>query len=123
MATKPPTSALAESIVTLFDRSGFIKPPEYVSRKPALHRSLVISGLVLLVGLGPILADRRLQRDSNNTLKQLRWILMLTALFALCVKLQDMLVDRLYLIDSVTKNSQHFANVFWLRKYTNALRG
>lgn len=114
-------TCLAEAVNTLFDRSSSALP-HFVPRGPAMRTSLLVTLIVFVIGLTAVLQDLRANSSSSNSVQKFRWVLMLGILLAVCSQLQHVVADKLYLIASLKLNHQHFANVWWLSKYMEALR-
>ena len=108
------------AIHALFDRlSGTL--PVYVSRVPAIQISFVVTCVVFVAGLHNVNQDRQHHKASPNTVRRFRWIVLLGILVIVCSSIQEIVADKVYMALSIRKNAQHFANVWWLAKYCDAL--
>jgi hypothetical protein len=112
---------LAEAVDIFFDRFSSLLP-HYVPRSPALKISLLVAFIVLIVGLKPVIQDKNDNAKSPNAVKQFRWIIMLGVLIAVCAQLQEFIADKVYMATNIKLNHQHFANVWWLSKYSHAIK-
>lgn len=95
--------------------------PSYVPSRPALTTGLAVGGGMLLIGLAPVAELWRMHRNSENPAKRLIWILLLGAVLAASSAVSDIVQDKVYQIHMVRSNSQHFANLHWLKQYKKAL--
>ena len=112
---------LAEAVDVFFDRSSS-SLPHFVSRMPALKISLLVAFIVLILGLKAVVDDRNDNSKSPNAIKKFRWVIMLGVLIAVCAQLQEFIVDKVYMATNIKLNHQHFANVWWLSKYSHAIK-
>ena len=67
------------AINVLFDRLEKIVP-QYVPRTRALILSTIAGLVVFMLGLNPVIDDKRNQGGSENDVKRFRWIVMLGVL-------------------------------------------
>ena len=95
--------------------------PIYVPTMPALYTGLSVGGGMLFLGLAPVFELWRIHRNSENPVKRLIWILLLGVVLAACSTVSDIVQDKVYQIHMVRSNSQHFANLHWLKQYRKAL--
>ena len=95
--------------------------PTYVPSMPALYTGLAVGGGILVVGAAPVFELWRTHRDSDNPIKRLIWILVLGVVLAASSAVSDLVQDKVYQIHMVRSNSQHFANLHWIRQYKKAL--
>lgn len=112
---------IASAVHILFNRAQHCMPV-FVGVGRSLRISLVVVAVLAAAASVPIRADMRQQRTSTDAFKRHRWMLMAAGTTATCVMLQGAIADKLYMVDMYKKNKQHFANVFWLRKYVHAVR-
>lgn len=110
----------AEAIDLIFDRTSS-SLPVFVSRTPSLLMSFALALCVFLMGLKAIMDDKKNNKGSN-AIKQFRWVVMLGILLFVCAQLQDFVADKVYMASNIKKNAQHYANVWWLEKYCDAVR-
>ena len=96
--------------------------PKHVPKTRSMMLSFIASTGIFATAAIPIFIDKQSNDESEDIVKKYRWIGFLLSLFAVCIILQDVIMDRIYLIESFTQNHQHFANVFWLRKYMSSLK-
>jgi hypothetical protein len=76
----------------------------------------------LLIGTIIAMIDLyRNRKDTRSTIK-LRWILLQLITLYITIKLFPMVQRKVYVIHNLQRNSQHFANVFWLKEYMEAFR-
>lgn len=112
--------AAAEALDLFFDRTSS-SLPVFVSRTPSLVISFTLALGVFLMGLKAIVEDRKNHKESN-AIKQFRWVVMLGILLFVCAQLQDFVADKAYMMSNIKRNAQHYANVWWLEKYCDAVR-
>jgi hypothetical protein len=74
-----------------------------------------------VAGILNVNEDRQRHKASPNAIRRFRWIVMLGILVIVCSLIQDIVADKVYMMLSIQKNAQHFANVWWLAKYCDAL--
>lgn len=105
------------AVDTFFDR---ISPafPTYVARRHARLEALKV--LAITLGLGMICAAivRYNMRKSGSL--RYTYVIAILAFVWLSIFLYDKVFDYVFLVDNIEKNSQHYINVFWLRKYVSS---
>ena len=96
--------------------------PGYVGAVPSMKIAAMACLCVLLIGTLIAMIDMyRNRKDTRNTMK-LRWILVQLITLYITIKLFPMVQRKIYVIHNLQRNSQHFANVFWLKEYMEAFR-
>lgn len=96
--------------------------PGYVGALPSMKVAAMTCLCVLLIGTIMAMIDMyRNRKDTKNTMK-LRWILIQLFTLYITIKLFPMVQRKVYVIHNLQRNSQHFANVFWLKEYMEAFR-
>lgn len=96
--------------------------PGYVGAVPSMKIAAISCLCVLLTGTLIASIDMyRNRKDMRNTMK-LRWILVQLITLYITIKLFPMVQRKVYVIHNLQRNSQHFANVFWLKEYMEAFR-
>lgn len=75
---------------------------------------------VFLMGLKPVLDDRKDHATSKDLSLRLRWVLLLGLILAVSSMMSDFVRDHMYRVAMLKANHQHFANVFWLKDYKAA---
>ena len=94
--------------------------PAFVSRMPSLLISIAAAVSIFLLGWVAVNYDRIQQEASENTFRRFRWIGMLLILLIVCLVVQVVTMEKVYMTDMYRKNHQHFANTFWLKEYAKA---
>ena len=115
----PKCESLAEAIDTFFDRAG-LSLPTHVSYMPSFLASTMGSVVLFYFGVQTIQQESLKSKDETGV-KKYKWLVLGVVHLLLCIRLQDMVFDRLFLFNNVSINHQHFANVFWLKKYKEAM--
>ena len=112
---------LAEAVNVFFDRRGEALP-QFVPRGPSIRISILAGVVTLLVGLLPVRMEMIDKREERDPLLRNRWMVFLASLFLASYIVQAVVQDRVYTVTMYKLNSQHFANLYWLRKYMRAFR-
>ena len=100
-------------------RNGQTLLPSYVSAIPSMKTAAIISVLVLVLGM---YISRRIHKKNRDGDLLERHVYLLVGVLTLFVtlKLYMILQKKLYVVNNLQANSQHFANVFWLKEYMEA---
>ena len=114
---------MADAVNTFFDRAeAYLPKPVYVS--PVV--SNVIAAVVISIAstqVWPIIdEDRRSNTQAKKLSLKARWVGLALGLFATSMVCHSLLSDKIHYIMVLMKNRQHFANVYFLQKYVNAMR-
>lgn len=107
-------------VTTLFDRSGKALP-RHISATLSILIGTICSLIVFYNASKPILKDKKDNEESEDILKQYRWVVMLGVLLYVGNMTYSFVQEKIYLLQSVRYNSQHIANCFWLKKYKNSI--
>ena len=116
-----PKGDMGEAVNVFFDRIDDLLPV-WVGRGPAILISICVAIIVFVLGFNPINEDRVMNQTSPNPLDRFRWVIFLGILLFVTAMVQEFVADKVYTISMFKKNSQHFANVFWLSKYAKAAK-
>lgn len=112
---------MAEAVDTFFDRAADALPV-YVSKIPAMIAGLVVVYVILQLSLPEVWEERRSQRKNDDQWKRLRWLAMLIVVVVVCNFSYDFVERRVLDVMTLFANKQHVANIFWLRRYRDAMR-
>ncbi len=103
----------------LFDRIENMLP-RYVGLMPALVISMLVSVALFVLGCSMAKRDYDDSRKSEDPFLRQRWAVFLVTSAVVCYLLQGFLFERIFMYQLVAKNRQHFANLFWIKKYFEA---
>lgn len=96
--------------------------PTYIPALPSMIKSLQITSVIGLLGLVPI---SRLTYDAvksgGDAMKYIQAIVMTAVVVVATSTIFDVLQDKLYMMEMIRENKQHFANLFWLKRYRTAI--
>lgn len=105
----------------LFDRIENMLP-RYVGFLPAMVISLLVSVALFVLGCSMAKRDYDDTRKSEDPFLRQRWAVFLVTSGIVCYLLQGFLFERIFMYQLVMRNRQHFANLFWLKKYVEAVQ-
>lgn len=110
----------AQFVHAFFDRFENVSP-RFVSRVPSQIVAFIVFNVVVILFSEGIALERRMHHDSGDPILRMRWIGMVIALVVGALYAGGFVGAKVYMIDSILYNKQHFANVFWLREYLKAM--
>ena len=111
----------AQAVHAFFDRFENISP-RFVPRIPSHMVALITFNVILILCSDAITRERKIHHDSLDPVVRTRWIVMLGIVVMAALYVAGAVGDRVYKMDSLKYNRQHFANVFWLGEYAKALK-
>ena len=97
--------------------------PKYVPAMPSILFGLRITIGIVTIGLLLCVADMFSQRNSEHVFMRMRGILLVVLASVLAYKAGAFFKEKHYLIQCITLNKQHYANLHWLKQYIMAARG
>lgn len=111
----------AANVHAIFDRVENMMP-RFVGQMRALLISLMVAGVVTLITITASLADARDTRDATSVTRRYTWAIIAVTGLYIAITLQAFVFEKVYAFELISKNSQHFANLVWLKKYSSAVR-
>ena len=94
--------------------------PGYVGAMPSIKVALTVSCSILLIGVIITLIDKQMNSTSDKSTSRYRWIIFLLITVYVASSAYTPVQRKMYMIHNFRRNSQHFANVFWLKEYMEA---
>ena len=119
--TNRPEQNAAQAINVLFDRLENLTP-RYVSRMPAMLLGMIVGCCIVALGIDGVRRDRRIYKESSDPILRIRWIVLLGVVLIVAAFVSGQVTDFVFKTQNITVNSQHLANVNWLKSYADALR-
>lgn len=113
--------SIGEAIQILFEE-GSKCLPTFVGRQQSILVATLIVLVVFIVGVVPILEERKRKEEEVDPLKRSRWMVFMCGLLLLCALSHGFIADRVYMFAMYKYNKQHYANVYWLKHYMGALK-
>ena len=110
-----------EAVETLFKKM-YECLPWYIPAMPSLKIGLIVTAIIVIIGLIIGLIDRNATKDKSDIIQRSRWIMILLIFVYIGMQVGDIVKDKHYTIACLAKNKQHFANVHWLKLYTEAVK-
>jgi len=95
--------------------------PQYVPSTPSMYMGLAFGGGILWTGLIPVYTAYQNFKNDTNPAKQIIWIVLLGVVLAASSYVSDVVQEKTYQIHMIRANSQHFANLHWIKQYKKAL--
>ena len=96
--------------------------PKYVPAFPSLLRGLIVTLIITVVGIIIALKDKKKTHESEDIVIQTRWIIVVLIFLYIGLQVGDIVKDKHYMIQCLTLNRQHFANIHWLKEYKKAIK-
>lgn len=96
--------------------------PGYVSALPSMQVGIVVVVIIEIIGLIIALVDKLSTKTSNDFVEKYRWLAILLVTTYVAAMCFGPIQRKLYVIHNLKRNSQHFANVFWLKEYMEAFK-
>ena len=94
----PPTRGdPAEAVDRFFDRAEAIAP-KFVGRVPALIISVCVALVLFLLGWMIIDDERKRTQHIDDPMQRFRWVVFLFVLLFLCLKIQEIVMDKVFMI-------------------------
>ena len=95
--------------------------PKYISALPSILTGAIVGLGIFSIGAGIALFDRKKNKDSDDIVYRLRWLLILLIVITVATFCKEFVTDTVYSFDSVYINRQHYANLHWIRKYKKSI--
>ena len=96
--------------------------PGYVPAMPSMKVAGISCLSIFLLGTFIAMIDMYVLRKHAKSTMRLRWILIQLITLYITVKLFPLIQRKVYIMDNLQRNKQHFANVFWLKEYMESFR-
>jgi len=114
---------MTDAVNTFFDRvESYLPKPVYVSPVISNVIAVVVIGVAAMQVWPIIDEDRSANRSSTKLSEKARWIGLAFGLFAASMVCHTLISDKIHYMMVLVKNRQHFANVYFLQKYVDAMR-
>jgi hypothetical protein len=97
--------------------------PQYVPALPSIILGITTAVIIFTTGTLMALWDRHATMKSSNIFIRTRWIITIAIFLFLSGMMGDLIQNKHYLVQCISINRQHFANVHWLRLYSKAFTG
>ena len=111
----------ADMIHAFFDRFENLCP-RYVSRLPSMLLGVIVFNILMTLFLDSVVLEKRMHSSSLDPTLKMRWILMLIVVAGISLWVAGKVQDKMYMIDSLKKNKDHFALTFWLGQYAKSIK-
>ena len=96
--------------------------PQYVPAFPSLMRGIIVTLLITVMGIVIGLKDKNETSNTKDIVVKTRWILVILIFLYVGLQVGDIVKDKHYMLQCLSTNKQHFANIHWLKEYKNALK-
>jgi hypothetical protein len=96
--------------------------PRYVSRVPAMLIGLIVFNVLVMLLLDSVVLEKRLHSTAMDPTLRMRWVLMLVVIVGGCGWVAGKVQEKMYMVDSLKVNKDHFALAFWLGEYAKRLK-
>ena len=84
---------------------------------------LIVFNILITLFCDAIVMEKRMHSTSSDAFLKMRWLMMLIVVGGASAWVAGKVQDKMYMIDSLKTNKDHFALSFWLGEYFKSMKG